>query len=117
MYAHVTTYRLATSAEVTADVAHADETGEPISDQTARTLASWWQSPASRCRNIAALSHGMPFDTDELADEIGREISDPTDADALFAWLDSLTELLAEFANCDECAEPIDYCQGHGLIA
>jgi len=92
-YAHVTTYRLGDSAETYADMAHAETPGEVISDQTARTIASWWHSPAQSA--ILALSHGLPFDTDELRDEIHREIVDPPDAEALSAWLDQLETLLS----------------------
>lgn len=98
MHAHVTTYRLGTSTEVADDIARAAETGEPIADQTARTIASWWHAPARTCRAITALSHGRPFDTADLADEIAREITDPGDADALTAWLEHLTALLADVA-------------------
>lgn len=98
MYAHVTTYRLGTSAEVADEIEHAAETGEPISDQTARTIASYWHSPAPTCRALTALSHGRPFDTDDLAAEIRREVTHPDDRDALAAWLEHLADLLADVA-------------------
>jgi len=93
MYAHVTTYRLGNSAETWADMAEAETFDGVISDQTARTIASWWQAPAQSA--IVALSHGLPFDTDELRDEIGRGIIGPPDAEALTAWLDELETLLS----------------------
>lgn len=94
MYAHVTTYRLGTSSEIYEDIWRATETGEPISDQTARTIASYWHSLSERARNLTALSHGLPFDTDNLAHEITHEITDPDDRDALTEWLYCLTDLL-----------------------
>lgn len=96
-YAHVTTYRLGTSDEVESDPGYyriGDAADEVVSDQTARTIASWWHS--LRQTSIVALSHGRPFDTDELRDEIGREIDSPTDAAALLAWVDALEILLAD---------------------
>ncbi|WGY03668.1 hypothetical protein QI633_07845 [Nocardioides sp. QY071] len=94
MYAHVSTYRLGTSEETCDDVWSSAETGDPISDQSARTIASWWHWYDGSCSNITALSRGRPFDTDELADEIRREIKHPDDRGALLVWLDSLCELL-----------------------
>lgn len=91
-YAHVTTYRLGTSAEVEADVASA----EIISDQSARTIASWWHSPSVTCRQITSLSHGLPFDTEVLRVEIDREITDDGDRAALTEWLDALESVLAD---------------------
>lgn len=86
MYAHVTTYRLGTSAETLPEI----ESGE-LSDQAARTVASWWHSPAPSCRAITSLSHGLPFDTDDLRSELERgEVGDPAEAEALLTWLASL---------------------------
>lgn len=96
MYAHVTTYRLGTSAEVADEIEHAAATGDPISDQTVRTIASYWHSPAPTCRNLTALSHGRPFDLAGLADEIVREVGDVDDRDALEVWADALADLLAD---------------------
>ena len=96
MYAHVTTYRLGDSSEVDQDKAYAQDTGEAVSDHTARTIASWWHSPAENSRNITALSHGRPFDTAELRDEISREITDPADSEALLTWLEALEAHLSE---------------------
>jgi hypothetical protein len=87
MYAHVTTYRLGTPDRSELELCRFRETDEPVSDQTAMTIASWWHSPASTCRNLTALSHGLPFDTTELAAEIAREVTDADDAAALNAWL------------------------------
>jgi hypothetical protein len=67
-----------------------------ISDQAARTIASWWHSPAPTCRAITALSHGRPFDLDELLAEIPRKVNDLADADALMTWAIHLAEHLAE---------------------
>lgn len=96
MYAHVTTYRLSTSSEVVADQSVAARNGEVISDQTARTLASYWHSPSEYSRNITSLSHGLPFDTEDLREEINREITDPDDQRDLLAWLDNLETLLSD---------------------
>lgn len=92
MHAHVTTYRLSTSDEVAAEMS----TEDVLSDQGARTIASYWHSPSAYARNITALSHGLPFDTDELRDEISREITDTEDAAALTEWLDMLEAILSE---------------------
>lgn len=91
MYAHVTTYRLGTSAETLPEI----ESGE-LSDQAARTIASWWHSPAPSCRAITSLSHGLPFDTDDLRREVeaGR-VGDPAEAEALLTWLASLEAALS----------------------
>lgn len=63
-----------------------------IDDQTASTIASWYHSPSDCCRMITALSHGMPFDTEVLKQEIHDEIApiDERDAAALTHWLDAL---------------------------
>lgn len=84
MYAHVNTYRFGEESEVNAEL----EAGLVISDQTARTIASWWHSPLQEA--IKRLSHGMPFDTDDLAREIDNEIADLGHAEAMHAWLDHL---------------------------
>lgn len=102
MYAHVNTYRLGSSEEVAAEITWAEESGDIISDQSARTIASWYHSPAAGSRNITALSHGLPFYTDALREEIEREIvpaadgeGQQGDATALTAWLDALEANLA----------------------
>lgn len=95
MYAHVTTYRLGSESETLDDLEYAADAGEVITDQSARTIASWWHSPADTCRNITRLSHGLPFDTAELVDEIAREITDATDARALLDWTHQLEAILA----------------------
>lgn len=92
MYAHVTTYRLGSEAEVNRD----KESDGTISDQSARTIASWWHSPAPSCRPITALSHGLPFDTKELRETIAREITDASDESALIEWLDNLEAILGQ---------------------
>lgn len=91
MEAHVNTYRLASEKEVEEDL-----TQYVVSDQTARTIASWWHSPSQYSRNITALSHGRPFDTEELRDEVLREIADDEHQTALLHWLDNLEDLLSE---------------------
>ena len=96
MYAHVTTYRLGTSAETDPEIEHALESGEPVSDQAARTIASWWHAPSPNCAAITALSHGLPFDTEDLAREIEREVTEPAHRNALAAWLIALETLLTD---------------------
>jgi hypothetical protein len=91
MYAHVNTYRLGESAEVEAELASENV----ISDQTARTIASWYHSPADRDRNMTCLSHGLPFDTDGLRREAERDMF-PEEAAAMLAWLDELEALLQD---------------------
>ena len=63
-----------------------------IDDRVASTIASWYHSPGECCTNITALSHGMPFDTKALMQEIDDEIRpiDPKDADVLIHWTDAL---------------------------
>lgn len=60
--------------------------GAIISDRGARTVASWWHSPAPGCRNITRLSHGLEFDADELTFEVIREVSDPGHRKVLLDW-------------------------------
>lgn len=101
MYAHVTTHHLGTYAATIEerDVALADHChGRLLSDQAARTIASWYHSPGECCTQVTALSHGMPFDTDGLRTQIHYEIYpiDSRDAEALTAWLDHLEALLAD---------------------
>lgn len=97
MYAHVTTYRLGTSEEVNADRDYAEATpGAVISDQSARTIASWWHSPGMGSRHLTLLSHGLPFDTVELRDEIEREIAHEDDFAPLLDWLDALEAHLTD---------------------
>ena len=86
MQVKITTGPLATESEVFADRAF----NTVISDTTARTIASWWHSPAPTSANITRLSHRLEFDTDELRTEIEREISDTGERDALLKWLDSV---------------------------
>lgn len=99
MYAHVNTYRLGSSEETEREMAwalnpEAEGEGRVINDQAARTIASWWHSP--RQEAIVALSHGRPFDTDKLREEIEREITEENDSSALLAWLDALEVGLAD---------------------
>lgn len=94
MYAHVNTARLSSSDEVNQEILDWQNTGRTISDQTARTIASWWHAPNARCRNITALSHGLPFDTEKLSEEVAREVADPANAEALSVWIDDLEEIL-----------------------
>lgn len=94
MHAHVTTYRLGTSAETYDDIAHCWDRGEVVTDQTARTIASWWMSPAGNSRNLTALAQGLPFNTDDLLAEVRREVTSPDDSEALLAWTYNLEDLL-----------------------
>jgi len=93
MYAHVTTYRLGTSAETYDDIARCWDRGEVVSDQSARTLASWYMTPGKGSESLTALAHGLPFDTDDLLTEVHREVTDPDDRDALLAWTYNLEDL------------------------
>lgn len=69
-------------------------THTPLPDETARTIASWYHSPGPCCQHTTALSHGLPFDTDELRAEIHYEIEpiDARDAEALQQWLRRVEE-------------------------
>lgn len=60
--------------------------GTPISDAAARTIASWWVSPNPRHKTLLALAQGMPFDTQDLLDEM-PEVLRSIDAQALIAWV------------------------------
>lgn len=96
MFAHVTTFRLGSADEVEDDM-----TSPIISDQTARTIASWWHSPGRLSANITALSHGRPFDTEGLREELHREaaqarqMAEVAHLYALLDWLDNLEEVLS----------------------
>lgn len=94
METSVMTYRLGTSAEVADEIEWAWDTGSVVSDQTARTIASYWMSPGPATRALCALAHGLEFDTDELRGEIEREVTHPDDANALRAWVDHLEDFL-----------------------
>jgi hypothetical protein len=63
-----------------------------IDDRVASTIASWYHAPGDCCTNITALSHGMPFDTQALLQEIEQEIRpiDAKDAAVLTHWADAL---------------------------
>jgi hypothetical protein len=66
-------------------------TDREITDETARTLASMWQSPADKA--TAALASGLDYDTDDLLAEIVRHRSlaaderDERALQALSAWV------------------------------
>lgn len=91
----VHTYRLGSEQETQDEVDYAAANDEVVNDQSARTLASWYQSPGAG-RNLAALASGAEFNTVELADEIDREVDDPAHRAALADWNDHLTALLSE---------------------
>lgn len=93
MRAHVTTYRHATSREAQEDITRAltTDTG-PIYDQTARAIASWYQSPGDADRAVTALSSGLPFDTERLREESLRMSA--RDCDVMCQWIDNLEELM-----------------------
>lgn len=67
-----------------------------IDDRVASTIASYYHSPGDCCRHITALSHGMPFDTQALIQEIHDEIApiDTRDAAALTHWANALEDRL-----------------------
>jgi hypothetical protein len=94
MYAHVTTYRLGSTAETYDDIAHCWDRGEVVTDQTARTIASWYMSPSKGSESLTALAHGLPFDTDDLLSEVRREVTNPDDREALLAWTYNVEDLL-----------------------
>ena len=96
MYTQVTTYRLGMSAETLSDMARCRDRGEVVSDQTARTIASWWMSPSVYSRNLTALAHGLPFDTEELLVEVEREVTDHDEREAMRAWVYALELLYDE---------------------
>lgn len=62
-----------------------------VTDSTARTIASWWQSPGGIGRTLAALASGLPVDTTELLDDIHATRQESgygthTDLDCLATW-------------------------------
>lgn len=67
-------------------------TDREITDETARTIASMWASPAPCDKATCALAHGHEFDTEVLIDEIARHRSSATQErdsralDALATW-------------------------------
>lgn len=87
------------SSEVMALVREAVKSGEVISDETAREIASWYHSPAEVDTPITALSHGCEFDgyalwerVSRLSDEIARQDEagrTPAELRALKAWAES----------------------------
>lgn len=96
MYAHVTTYRHGEQEETDREIFACLESGEVISDQTARTIASWYHSSSMGSRHITALSHGRPFVTEDLEHEIKRDVDDPGLRTLLLAWLGVLVTQLEE---------------------
>lgn len=84
---HVTT-RVA-DAEISAVIA---SEGPEISDCVAVTVASWWQSPGSVGRHLAAVASGAPVEYSDLADDIhmtrrvARDERDRRGLDCLSTW-------------------------------
>jgi hypothetical protein len=67
--------------------------GPEISDCVAVTIASWWQSPGTIGRHLAALASGAPVQYGDLADDIhatyngpGLSRQDRQDLDVLSTW-------------------------------
>jgi len=77
-----------------------------IDNADARIIASWYHSPGPCCQHITLLSHGLPFDTAELRQEIHEEIEpiDTRDAAALRHWLNDVEAqrmLTGTWCDCD----------------
>ena len=98
MKVNVKTYRLSTSEEVESELerVHRKDYDGDISDQAARTIASWYHSPAPRAQALTALSHGVEFDTVELSEDIERANMYPREYVAMRNWLSSLESLLSD---------------------
>jgi len=67
---HVRNPWLKTRAETEWDVHNSYVGGWEISDSTAVTIASWWQSPGSVGSAFAALASGAPVVLGDLLDDI-----------------------------------------------
>lgn len=91
---------MGSSGQVMAAVRKAAQAGEVISDETARTIASWYHSPAAIDTPITALSHGLEFDDYALWERVSRMIESgqfvsdtctcaPRELVALKAWVES----------------------------
>lgn len=99
MYAHVNTYRLGDTAETVEDIDYARRNNVAVTDQSARTIASWYQSPGARFTAITALASGAPFDTETLRDQVESDDSfSGDDRQALIEWLDRLELILSEWS-------------------
>jgi hypothetical protein len=71
---------------------YAGDVAREVTDSTARTIASWWQSPGTVGRTLAALASGLPVDTTELLDDIHATRQESgygthTDLDCLATWV------------------------------
>lgn len=88
-----TTAPILTSAEADRDIlaVYAGDVAREVTDSTARTIASWWQSPGRIGRTLAALASGLPVDAGELLDDIHATRQESgygthTDLDCLATW-------------------------------
>ncbi len=55
-----------------------------ISDATARTIASWWQSPGCIGRELASLASGVPVDLADLLADIEATVREKDQS--ITAW-------------------------------
>lgn len=84
--------QLLTSNEVTRELRNADASGEPISNQAATTIASWYMSPSPRDAELCKLAHGLTVDMHELLREIRQcyyYLIPDTDLPYLLLWAKS----------------------------
>lgn len=82
-----------TSDEAMYDVRASHWTRREVSDATALTIASWWQSPSTVGHVLASLAGGMAVDVTDLLDDIRatrNRVLDGTDdklaLDMLATW-------------------------------
>jgi hypothetical protein len=68
-----------TSVEVAKQMHKAWNDGDMISDRVAVTIASWWQSPGTVGRHLAALASGVPVIADDLIEDIANTIDTTPD--------------------------------------
>lgn len=70
--AHGTRHQYTADAEGAVTVCRV--TRARISDATAATIASWWQSPGSVGRHLAALASGCEVDSEDVLSDIDRTV-------------------------------------------
>jgi len=87
-----------TRAETEYDIHNSYVGGWEISDATAVTIASWWQSSGSVGYALAALASGAPIDTQELLDDIYRTRHLSTDAQHMTETDKRALDMLATWA-------------------
>lgn len=75
---HLPGVRHLTSADVDAEVGEVGALGGSLTDAAAATIASWYQSPGTTGRYLAALASGVAVPADELIDDLDRTLREVT---------------------------------------